>query len=203
MAVEITDPVIKEVFIIMSENGKADSSLRHIRTLTSVALLTALSVVIGILCKNFFTFNVYYRVTFENMPILLAGILYGPAAGAVCGALADVISCLCSTNPAVIPLITVGAATVGLCAGLVSKFFIKKHGPLQYFIASLTGHLLGQVAIKSIAKILFLGMPSFGIAIGLGISVVVGTLEFLAISLIMKKGIVPGISTETGGGKDK
>jgi len=154
-------------------------------------MLTAISVVIGIVCKNFFTFNIYYRITFENLPIILAGISFGPMAGALCGICADIVSCLCSSNPAVIPLITVGAASVGFCSGIISKYIIKKPGALQYAAAVFSAHLIGQVAIKSLAKILWLGMPVVGIFIGIAVSVVVGILEFFAISLIMKKGILP------------
>jgi uncharacterized membrane protein len=39
------------------------------RVLTIAAMLTAISVVIGIVCKNFLTFNIYYRITFENLPV--------------------------------------------------------------------------------------------------------------------------------------
>ncbi|MBR5506708.1 MAG: hypothetical protein IKV88_01530 [Clostridia bacterium] len=58
----------------MSKNNKGFSS---VKVLTGAAMLTAFSVIIGIVCKNFLTFNVYYRITFENLPIILAGLLYG------------------------------------------------------------------------------------------------------------------------------
>ena len=56
--------------------------------MTIAAMLTAMSVVIGIFCKSFLNFGVgLFRVTFENLPILLAGIMFGPAVGGVVGAL--------------------------------------------------------------------------------------------------------------------
>lgn len=167
--------------------SKNNSGLKNIRVLSTVALLTALSVIIGIFCKNFFTFNIYYRVTFENLPVILAGILFGPLAGVVCGVCADVISCLSSTNPALNPLITVGAACVGFCAGIVPRVFVKRRGPVQYAAAVFSAHLLGQVAIKSIAKLIWFGMPWWGVFVGLGISIIVGILEFSAIKWLMDK----------------
>ena len=71
---------------------KKPNTLSRTQTVTTVAMLTALSVIIGIVCKNFFTFNVYYRVTFENLPIILAGIAFGPFYGAACGICADIVS---------------------------------------------------------------------------------------------------------------
>lgn len=159
------------------------------RTLTAAAMLTALSVVIGIVCKNLFTFSVYYRVTFENLPIIISGLLFGPTVGAVCGICADIVSCLCSTNPALNPIITIGAASVGICAGLAPKF-VKKPGSGQYALAVFSAHLVGMIIIKTIAKMIFFGMPWFGVFICIIISALVGTVEFTIIKwLLSKKGI--------------
>ena len=173
---------------------KNNSGLSKIQAVTAVAMLTALSVIIGIICKNFLTFNVYYRITFENFPILLAGIVFGPVLGALCGACADIVSCLCSSNPMVIPLITLGAASVGFLSGLVSKYIIKKQGALNYAVSIAVAHIVGQVLIKSVAKIIWLGMPKIGVILGIAISIIVGTVEFFGIRFIIKRGILPGVS---------
>ena len=47
-------------------------------------------------------------------------------------------------------------------------------------------HLVGQVLIKSVAKMLYYGMPWYGIFIGLGISAATATVELIIISSIMK-----------------
>lgn len=156
-----------------------------IKVVAAAAMLCALSVLIGIFCKTFLQHPalVYYRITFENLPVIFAGMVYGPAVGAAVGACADLVSCLCSPNPAVIPLITVGAAAVGAMAGLAPRI-IKKRGALQTALAVALAHIVGQVLIKSAAKILLLGMPWQGIFVGIGVSVAVGTVEFAAINLL-------------------
>ena len=151
------------------------------RVLTTAALLAALSAVIGIICKNLFTFNVYYRLTFENAPIILAGLLYGPVVGAMVGICADAVSCLMSSNPALNPLISLGAATVGIISGLVPKL-IRRGVRLQTATAVILAHLIGQVGIKSIAKMIYFGMPWQGIFLGLAFSAVVGVMECLLLS---------------------
>lgn len=147
-----------------------------VKVLTMAAMLTALSAVIGILCKSYFTFNVYYRITFENMPVILAGVVFGPAVGAAVGAVADIISCISSTNPNLNPIITLGAAAVGASAGFV-PYIINKKGALQTALAVALAHLVGQVGIKSVGKILYFAMPWQGVFIGLAISAVVGAVE--------------------------
>ena len=139
------------------------------RVLTTAALLAALSAVIGIVCKNLFTFNIYYRLTFENAPIILAGLLYGPVVGAMVGICADAVSCLMSSNPALNPIISLGAASVGLISGLIPKI-IRRGVKVQTATAVVLAHLIGQVGIKSIAKMIYFGMPWQGIFLGLGFS---------------------------------
>lgn len=160
------------------------------KVLTTAALLAALSAVIGIVCKNLFTFNIYYRLTFENAPIILAGLLYGPVVGAMVGVCADAVSCLMSSNPALNPIISLGAAAVGLLSGLVPKV-IHRGVRLQTAAAVILAHLIGQVGIKSVAKMLYFGMPWQGIFLGLGFSAIVGIMEYLLLCWMRtNKGLV-------------
>ena len=154
--------------------------------ITLFAMLTALSVVVGILCKNLFTVAVYYRFTLENIGIIFAGIFFGPGAGALVGVAVDVISCLLSTNPAVNPVITLGALTVGVTAGVVAKFIVRERGMRQYIVSAAAAHLLGQVIIKSIGKILYFGMPWYGIFIGLVCSALACAAEVMIIRTLLK-----------------
>lgn len=169
----------------MSENTKNSP----VRKLCITGLLIALSVVVGIVCKNLFTWQIYYRVTFENFPIILVGFCFGPVYGAAAGVIADLVSCLCSTNPAVNPIITAGAACVGLCAGLVPIVFRsvrRRAGKLSLALSVAAAHLFGQVIIKSIGKIVMFGMPWVGIFIGLGISCAVGIAEFFLLLVLLR-----------------
>ena len=164
---------------------KRDKKWSGVQILTLSAMLMAVSVIIGMICKNFMTFNIYYRFTLENLPVIFAGLTFGPMTGAVVGAGADIISCLCSTNPALNPVITIGAVAVGFCAGIVPKYLIKKPGMRQIVLAEILAHLIGQVGIKSLGKIFMLGMPALGIFIGLGVSIVAGTIECFLIRAVM------------------
>ena len=157
-----------------------------VKVLTLTAMLVAMSVVIGILCKNFLTWNIYYRFTLENLPIFFAAIAFGPFIGAAAGVLADLVSCLCSTNPAVNPFMSLGALAVGFVAGLVSHHVSFRSDTVRIVCAVALGHLVGQVAIKSVGKILWYGMPWYGIFLGLGFSVLAGTLEVLVLRYLFK-----------------
>ena len=129
-------------------------------------------------------------MTFENLPIIFAGVAFGPFVGAAVGIVADVVSCICSTNPSVNPLITVGAASVGFISGAVARWIIKRRGGLQIALSVSMAHIIGQVIIKSIAKMIWFGMPKEGVLLGLGISVVVGSIEFFAIKYLLSRKVI-------------
>ncbi len=132
---------------------------KSIQVLTLTAMLTAMSVVIGMFCKNYMNFaNGLFRVTFENLPIILSGILFGPITGAAVGAASDVISYLLTAQAYPINLVvTLGAATVGFVSGFVAKVIIKKNGYAQIIISGAAAHLIGSLIIKSAGLYQFYG----------------------------------------------
>lgn len=123
-----------------------------LKVMTMSAMLCAMSVVIGIFCKNFLNFGFgLFRVTFENLPILLAGIMFGPVVGGMVGAATDIISYLMSNQVYPINLlVTVGAASVGAVSGLMSKYVIKRRGYWRLIIPSVLAHVIGSMIIKTI-----------------------------------------------------
>ena len=85
-----------------------------VRTLTAMALLIAMSIVFSwvlSISTGFVRFNL------GSLPVLLAGILFGPWAGFVVGMVADIIGGVLA-GYAINPLITLGAASIGLVGGL-------------------------------------------------------------------------------------
>ncbi len=131
---------------------------KSLKKLTLVAMLTAMSVVIGIFCKNFLNFGGgLFRITFENMPIILSGVFFGPLSGAVVGVASDLISYFLSAQmypPNLI--VTSGAAAVGLFSGLVARLF-KKRGKAQIVLSACAAHIVGSMIIKPIGLFAFYG----------------------------------------------
>lgn len=155
--------------------------------ITSLAMLTAVSVVIGIICKNLFTVGVYYRFTLENLGVIFAGVFFGPGAGVIVALAVDTISCVLSTNPVINPIISLGAATVGFLSGAVVKYIFRgRRDTVSLIAATASAHTVGQVIIKSIGKIIYYGMPWYGIFIGLLCSIVAGALEIIIIRTLYK-----------------
>lgn len=131
----------------------------NVKRLAVAAMLMAMSVVIGIFCKTVLNFDGgLFRVTFENLPILLAGIMFGPIYGGLVGCGSDLISYLLSaqTYPPNL-IVTLGATMVGIISGVVAKLFIKNHSNLQFIVAGGLAHLVGSMIIKPIGLFTFYG----------------------------------------------
>ncbi len=131
--------------------------LTNTKALVFAALLTALSVAIGWVCKTYFTFGAI-RVTFESMPVLLAGMMLGPFAGLAVGVASDLVSCLLS-GYGVNPVITVGAGLIGIVSGIIYyNCNIKRKGYLSALVCVLPAHIIGSMAVKT------LGLHMYGYA---------------------------------------
>lgn len=135
-----------------------------LKTMTMAAMLTAMSVVIGIFCKNFLNFGAgpymgLFRVTFENLPILAAGLMFGPIVGGLAGLSADLISYLLSRQVYPInPLVTLGAMAIGLVSGLVAHYVMRHPGKLRIVVSCALAHLIGSMIIKPIGLYQFYGV---------------------------------------------
>ncbi len=130
------------------------------RGLCLAAMMTALSVVIGIFCKSLLNFGGgLFRITFENIPIILSGILFGPVIGSLVGVASDLLSYLLS--PQVYPpnlIVTAGAAAVGAISGLASFLMPKRSYTARITAGGALGHVLGSMVIKPIGLYQFYGL---------------------------------------------
>lgn len=122
---------------------------QSIRTITTAAMMVAVGVVIGLVCKTTLDFGGIFRITFENVPVILSGILYGPIIGGAVGVLVDLLSCL-SSGQSPLPLVAVGSASIGIVSGVVSKYVVKKKGNKQIIISGAAAHIIGSMIIKVI-----------------------------------------------------
>lgn len=166
---------------------KSNIIFKSVRYLTLAAMLTAVSVVIGIICKNFLDFGGVFRITFENLPIILAGIVMGPAVGGMVGAASDLVSYLLSSQ--VYPpnlIVTAGAAAVGVVSGICAKYAVKKRGTKQVIVSAAAAHLVGSMIIKTIG-LYYLTFQSVVVLWRIPIYLVIAPVEIVILCLIFKQ----------------
>ncbi len=104
-----------------------------VRTIAYCALFTAMSIVlarvVGLPIGN------DVRISFEAVPIILAGLLFGPLAGGLVGFCADLLGSLMTFG--FTPMLCLPPVLVGLCCGLVSKWLRQKMTPIRLIAALL------------------------------------------------------------------
>ncbi len=156
-----------------------------VTVLTFSAILCAMSVVIGMFCKTYMNGgNGLFRVTFENLPIIVSGIFFGPIVGAVIGGASDLISYVLS--PQVYPpnlIVTAGAIAVGLVSGLSSRFLVKKRGYKKIIVSGILAHMVGSMIIKPIGLFQFYG---YAVMLRIPFYVAIAAVEITLICLLYK-----------------
>ena len=93
------------------------------RMLVTMALLSAIEVVLARFIVPMP--NPTMRFSIEAVPIIVAGYLYGPVAGAIVGLVGDAVGTLFS-GYGYNPVFAVSPVAIGLCAGLLRALVIRK-----------------------------------------------------------------------------
>lgn len=151
------------------------------KLIARLAVLAAISIILG----KFLSIKIepWGRISFENLTVLLSGFAYGPVAGALCGVVADLLGCLVY-GYAINPIITLGAASVGLMAGLFGSRGVIKQ-PLLW-LCVLLGHIVGSCIIKSIGIYVFYSTPLETLALRVPLYIVSGSLEYLVLTFLFR-----------------
>ena len=155
-----------------------------VQMLVITAFLAAMSVVFGKLLAINITSMI--RISFENLPVVLAGILFGPVVGALVGGVADMVGCLL-VGYAINPIITAGACCVGLIAGLVYRFLgFSGREKWRCLVAVLSGHVVGSMVVKTIGLFLAYDFPPVFFLIRVAIYLIIGIVEGTVVYLLLK-----------------
>lgn len=163
-----------------------NAKTKHLLKIIVCALFAAVSVIIGTVCKQYLTFGAV-RVTFENLTVIMAGIFLGPFWGAAVGITSDLITCVTADQPSINPLITLGAASVGLVSGIMSKVIKNKKGFLSLFLCVLPAHIIGNMIIKSLALMYYYyGMNPVILFTRAPLYLCIAVVETIIISIITK-----------------
>ena len=123
------------------------------RTLTVLALLIAMSIVFS---RVLSISTGFVRFNLGSLPVLLAGIVFGPGAGFAVGALADMIGGILA-GYAINPLITLGAASIGLVGGWLWQTLHTLRLGQRLLLSVVAAHVVGSIMINSLALHIFYG----------------------------------------------
>ena len=155
-----------------------------LKIMLAVAFLAAVSVI----CGKYLAIpgGDVLRFSFENLPILLVGMAFGPIAGLVTGVTADLVGCVL-VGYSINPLVTVGAGAIGLCAGLLFRLCKSLPTVLQVGISVFSAHLVGSVIIKTFGLAAYYAYPVPVLMAWRGLNyLIVGAVEFLLLLILFR-----------------
>ncbi len=173
---------------------RKNRSVRSLRVTVVCSLLVAMSVV----CGKFLQLPVgeVLRFSLENLPILFAGMAFGPLCGMVVGVLADSIGCL-AVGYTINPLVTCGAAVIGLVGGLMYRLSGRLPRGVRVAITVAAAHFLGSVVVKTIGLAAYYAMPVWALGLWRLLNyTLVGIVEGLLLHALLKNKAIVAMTAE-------
>lgn len=131
----------------------------------AVAVAAALLAAVSIVCGKYLAIRGgdILRFSFENLPLILAGMAFGPTVATLTGIAADLIGCLL-VGYAINPVVTLGAALIGLVSGICFRRTEKLSLAWRIGITTAAAHLIGSVVVKTVGLSAFYDMPLLQLA---------------------------------------
>ncbi|MGQ9631446.1 MAG: folate family ECF transporter S component [bacterium] len=121
------------------------------KQIVTLALFAALSIVLTRLLSIRISIGGIegIRLGIGDLPIILAGVAFGPVAGGLVGAISDAIGYFINPQGPYVPHFTVIYALMGIIPGLFAKFGPKKKGqPLPLLWPLVVGILVEQLIVE-------------------------------------------------------
>ncbi len=163
------------------ENPSRRTQSDGVHQLTTCALLIAMSIVFS---RVLSISTGFVRFNLGSLPVVLAGVVFGPGAGFAVGSIADIIGGVLA-GYAINPLITLGAGAVGLFAGLGWKYLPVRNLSAKLAAGVLLGHIVGSMIINSLALRLFYGYAWSVLALRIPNALILCCAEYLLLRVLL------------------
>lgn len=136
----------------MSNNEKLSAKFLFFPPInTKTVVYCAVFAALGVILSRFLGFHVgeTMRISIEAVPMVLAGIFFGPIPGALVGFVADFVGCMFSPF-GYNPMLCLPPILYGAFGGLLRPLLAKKTDLWTLFLTMLLPVLLGSVLLQSL-----------------------------------------------------
>ena len=113
-----------------------------VRNLVMMALLVAIQI---ILARYLSIQSEAFRVSFETIPLALAGMWLGPLAGVIVALVADILGTVLSGIGLYFPPLSLGPMAFAFLCGISAKYLRKYRGVWEYALMPVTVTLAGII----------------------------------------------------------
>jgi len=171
----------------LNENGVA----KRLRILALMAILAAMSMVLGKLLQ--ISIGNSIRISFENLPLIFAGFLFGPVGGGVVALVEDTVGSLIAFGE-INPIVTAGAVTIGVLSGALSRLFFRGDFSRMSFLPCAVSvavpHIAGSMVIKSVGLYVFYRTALPVLLVRVPVYLVISAAESIIIWTLLKSSAV-------------
>ena len=180
--------------------SKPSKKLFTTSTLVTLGLLTALSIILERFLGIMPTPNI--RIAFGNLPIILAGLLFGPVAGAVVAILADFLgTTLFSSFPWFAPM-ALTPIIMGVVPPIIGKFLRKRTNIVTFIALILPAEILGPVIWSNVSLQMLNGVSFWAnLPLRAPIKLLIAVCDILLVFLLYKSGVFRALGLDKHGGK--
>ncbi|NLY70388.1 MAG: folate family ECF transporter S component [Clostridiales bacterium] len=159
------------------------------RTLVLIALFAAISIILARFFVIYITNSV--RISFGNIPIILASLLLGPVAGGLTAAIADILGASLFSPLSWYPPLTISPVIVGVLPALLKKKILYKVTIWRLYIIIFITNLITSIGITTYLLSKLYGTPYFALLparapISLAISIIEGIVVYILYKRLMK-----------------
>ena len=117
-------------------------SILNTRNLVMMAILVAIQI---ILARYLSIQSEMFRISFETIPLALAGIWLGPASGVIVALVADILGTVLSGIGLYFPPLSLGPMAFAFLCGISAKYLRKYQGVWEYALMPVTVTLAGII----------------------------------------------------------
>lgn len=169
-------------------------ALMPLKVTVALAMLAAISIILGKFLQ--IPGGEVLRFSFENLPIIFAGTVFGPVAGILVGVVADLVGCV-MVGYTINPIVTVGAAVIGGVSGICSLLLRRAARlPLavKVGITVFLSHIIGSVVVKTFGLSQYYDMPFMILMLWRLLNyAIVGALEGGLLYILLRNKMIRGV----------
>lgn len=117
------------------------------RTLMLMALFAAISIILTRFLVVYLSSSA--RISFGNIPIILASLLLGPLAGGLTAAIADILGALLFSPLSWYPPLTIPPVLVGILPALLKPYILKEINFIRVYILILITDIIASIGLST------------------------------------------------------
>lgn len=170
------------------------------KMIVTLGFLIALSIVLERFLGFMPTPNI--RIAFGNLPIILAGLMFGPIAGGIVGLVSDFLgTTLYSPFPWFAPM-ALTPIIMGVVPSLIGKLLKKRNHMLIFVMMILPAEILGPMLWTTLSLQWLNGVAFFvNLPIRVPVKAAITVVDILLVYLLYKSGIFYTLGLDKFGGK--